>query len=438
MAIDLGASSARFAAGRLVDGRIEYEVIEQVPNKPIERDGHVYWDLEALLALCKRAWDYAEREFETATVGIDSWGVDHGFLQEKIQNPVAYRDHSHQVMFDRMAAHRYRLYELTGIQHQPFNTIYQLACRGQDDPSLKGATWLLMPDLMGYLLTGVLHCEYTMAGTTQLMGLDNEWNREAFELIDWPMPTLPISWPGKVVARRGSVSLVSVGSHDTASAVFGIGPLRPDQAFLNVGTWSLLGTMLDTPLLSGQAFTNERAVDGRVRYLTNIPGFYVINRVHEELGIAESVPEWLAQRLGPLEGRFVDLTSQEFFNPPSMCEALARGIPPENSEGWAALALGSLVQTTAQQLDVLSELTNRTFGEIRITGGGSRSEAFCQALADWTKMPVVAGPEEATLLGNLGVQFVASGDFVSFEEASEAVGKSFETRRFSGAIRRRA
>jgi rhamnulokinase len=290
-----------------------------------------------------------------------------------------------------------------------------------------------MPDLLGFLLTGVRHCEFTNASTTQLMGLDNGWNQEGFDLIGWPVPTMVISMPGKVLHTKGTVSLVSVGSHDTASAVFGLGPLLENQAFLNVGTWSLLGTLLDRPLLSSQAFTNERTVDGRVRYLTNIPGFYVINRVHEELGIKESVPEWLksAAPQGPstsIERGWVDLTKPEFFNPSSMLKALAQGASVEN---WAALALNSLVETTTDQLKILSELTQRNFAEIRVSGGGSRSEAFCQALANRVNKPVVAGPEEATLLGNLAVQFLASGAFVSFDEASAAVGRSFVTRTYS-------
>jgi rhamnulokinase len=332
-------------------------------------------------------------------------------------------------MFDRMAGHRDRLYALTGIQHQPFNTIYQLAARDADLPSLHGKPWLLMPDLMGYLLTGVAHCEYTMASTTQLMGLDDDWSSEAFEMIGWPIPDVQISRPGQVLSG-GKVSLVSVGSHDTASAVFGLGPLQDDQAFLNVGTWSLLGTIVDHPLLTATSFTNERTVDGRVRYLANIPGFYVVNRVHEELAVSQSIPDWLQTATFPEEHRLANLMSQEFFNPNSMCDALAKDGRPNTHAEWAGLALGSLVETTASQLQELAELTGRFFSELRVAGGGSRSSVFCQALASRTGIRVFAGPEEATLLGNLAVQFLASGDFGSFEEASAWVGRSFEIRRY--------
>ena len=435
VAIDLGATSGRYAAGWIEDERIVTELVEQVPNRQTEGSGHVHWDVDGLFDLCDRAWTCAGERFDEATVGIDSWGVDHGFIDQSdqlVQPPVAYRDHSHQAMFESMAAHRDTLYALTGIQHQPFNTLYQLACRGRERPDLKGLRWLCMPDLMGLKLTGVLHCEYTMASTTQLMGLDDIWSPEAFDLIGWPALDVPISYAVRILATRYIVRLASVGSHDTASAVLGLGPLGADQAFLNVGTWSLVGTMLERPNLTDPAFTNERAVDGRVRYLTNIPGFYVINRVYEELGLDGGVGAWLGTAEGHSMGR-VDLTRPAFFNPVSMSGALAEVSEqprPESAAGWAALALGSLVETTARQLDQLGKATQRTFREIRLSGGGSRSEVFCRQIANRTGLKVVAGPEEATLLGNLGMQFVASGDVDSVAAAEALIGRSFATRAY--------
>jgi len=435
VAVDLGATSGRYAAGWIEGGCIVTELVEQVPNRQTEDANHVRWDVDGLYGLCERAWNHARTGFDEATVGIDSWGVDHGFVDQNlklVQPPVAYRDHSHQEMFESMVAHRDRLYAITGIQHQPFNTIYQLACRGHEQADLKELRWLCTPDLMGLKLTGVLHCEYTMASTTQLMGLDDAWSREAFDLIGWPVLDVPISMPGRIIATVDNVRLASVGSHDTASAVFGLGPLGPDQAFLNVGTWSLVGTMLDAPNLSDPAFTNERAVDGRVRYLTNIPGFYVINRVYEELGLDCGVGAWLSTAEGLPPGR-VDLTHPAFFNPASMSEAIveASGQPcPDSAAGWAALSLGSLVETTSRQLEQLGRATQRTFREIRLSGGGSRSEVFCRHIANRCGLRVVAGPEEATLLGNFGMQFVASGEVESITTASTLIGRSFSTRTY--------
>ncbi len=433
VAIDLGATSGRFAAGWIEDGRIRYEVIEQTPHAAVERDGVIYWNVEALYGLCKRGWDYAAAHFDNPTVGIDSWGVDHGFVSPEgglVQPPVAYRDLSHNTEFERFKMHRDQLYAATGIQHQPFNTIYQLAARARQNSELAQCQWLLTPDLLGYLLTGVRHCELTMASTTQLMGLDNQWASEAFKLIGWPIPTLNPTLPGQILAERNGVRLASVGSHDTASAVFGLGPLADDQAFLNVGTWSLLGTLIDTPLVSDPRFTNERAVDGRVRYLANIPGFYVINRVHEELEEDLTVPQWLQTAVPSQQG--ADLMRPEFFNPTSMREALAVGLDraPTTSAEWAGLAMSSLVRTTAEQLLELERSAHRSFREIRVSGGGSASDSFCQGLANACGRSVVAGPIEATLLGNLGVQFWASGAVANLSEAHQLIANSIETHEY--------
>ena len=434
VAVDLGATSGRFAAGWLEDGRIISEVIDQRPNLPIERQGRVEWAFDALLDLTREAAEYARTHFREPTLGIDSWGVDHGFVGasgELIQSPIAYRDRSHQAAFERLAAHQADLYAGTGIQHQPFNTFYQLAARAADQPELVGADWLLTPDLLGFMLTGVRHTELTMASTTQLMGLDNEWFRPAFDLIGWPIPDRLPSPPGRVIGDIDGVRLVSVGSHDTASAVLGLGPLREDQAFLNVGTWSLLGAVVDEPILTDAGFTNERTVDGRIRYLANIPGFYIINRVHEELSLSESVPDWL-RRQAPTS-QAVDVMHLDFYNPDRMTDALAKhaGVAPADAAGWAGLALNSLVQTTVAQLRRLEANTGRRFTEIRLSGGGSQSRPFAQALADASGREVVAGPAESTVLGNLALQLWAQGAFANRDDFGRAISASFATTRYA-------
>lgn len=432
VAIDLGATSARFAVGEIRDGQIISEVITQRAHAPIERNGRIEWDFDAHLGLTREAFDYARTLGSDTTVGIDAWGVDQGFVGQDglVQSPVAYRDPSHQAAFDRLAEHQSMLYAGTGIQHQPFNTIYQLAARALDQPSLLGLDWLLTPDLIGALLTGVRHTELTMASTTQLLGLDDRWWSPAFELIGWPIPEREPLRPGRVVGEYEGTRWVSVGSHDTASAVLGLGRLRPDQAFLNVGTWSLLGTVVDTPILSDPGFTNERTVYGTVRYLANIPGFYVINRVHEELGVSASVPEWLSAYV-PTEAA-ADLQDPDFFNPPSMLAALAKSIhAPNSAQEWAGLALNSLARTTAAQLRRLERNTGRRFSEIRLSGGGSQSRPFAQALADVTGREVVAGPVESTVLGNLALQFWAQGAFSDVDDLERTISASFSTVRYS-------
>ncbi|MFZ4506271.1 MAG: rhamnulokinase [Fimbriimonas sp.] len=434
VAVDLGASSGRFAVGTLADGRIEFEVIEQIAHQAVERNGRLEWDLEALLGLCQRASDFAATLGEPVTLGIDSWGVDHGFLDAEgnlIDPPVCYRDLSHLEAFESLAPHRERLYALTGIQHQPFNTVCQLLARRTADPTLldRAKDWMILPDLLGYLLTGERQSELTQASTAQLMGTDGKWSAEVFDLIGWPTPERQPSTPGKLGFRvRENVTLAHVGSHDTASAVAGFGPLADDQLFLNVGTWSLVGCLLDAPMATREAelaqFTNERACDGRVRFLKNIPGFYVVNRLHEELAVGVSVPEWLATLERPESS--VDLLHPELYNPESMVETIASlaAKVPESTAQWAGLALQSLTDTIARTPAELSALTGRTFSSFRVGGGGSQSPIFCQQLANASGLEVIAGPAEATVLGNLAVQFLAAGHFASYDEMLEVIGRS--------------
>jgi rhamnulokinase len=438
VAVDFGATSGRFASGWIEDGQIRFEVIEQVPHGAEERDGKLFWNIGEILYLTKRAARYAESRFENPTVGIDTWGVDHGFLDKSgdlLQAPICYRDQSNVAAFESLKPHRERLYALTGTQHQPFNTICQLVARRQCDKAFptKVASWMILPDLLAYLLTGQRNHELTQASTTQLLGLDNQWSKEAFAIAGWPVPDIQPRMPGRLGGLiQGNVRIAHVGSHDTASAVCGFGNLGDDQMFLNVGTWSLAGCVIDKPLATPEAeaaqFTNERTVDGRVRFLKNIAGFYVINRIHEELGLSNSVPEWLASAES-VEER-IDLTHPDFYNPKSMVETCAgmAGRRPQSESEWAGFALASLTSTIAKQPPELEKLTGRRFKSLRVGGGGSQSEAFCQSLADESRLTVYAGPAEATVLGNLAMQFLASGQIGSMEEMREMVSRSAQTK----------
>ena len=439
VAVDFGATSGRYAAGWIEDGQIRFEVIDQIPHSPIERNGRLEWDIDLLLKLVKDAEEYASKRFTTSTLGIDTWGVDHGFVDadgQPIGSPVCYRDESHAVAFDQLAPHRAKLYSLSGIQHQPFNTICQLLARKNQDPTLpqRAKYWFILPDYLGFLLSGEKFMELTQASTAQLLGLDGKWSVEAFEIIGWPVPDIQPSLPGTLGPKLShpNVQLAHVGSHDTASAVCGFGQLGADQVFLNVGTWSLVGCVLPEPLATTEAeqamFTNERTVDGQVRFLKNIPGFYVINRIHEELGLTNTVPEWLKTAVSVPER--IDLLHPGFFNPDSMMEICAElaGRRPTSEAEWAGLALSSLTSTIAKQPGELERLTGRKFTSLRVGGGGSQSAAFCQSLADESGLPVYAGPAEATVLGNLAMQFRASGLIRSDEEMREIVSRSANTK----------
>jgi rhamnulokinase len=426
VAVDMGASSARFAVGRLAQGKLLVDVIEQIPHEPSQVGKHLLWDTDVLFDVCRRAVKYAAANFEEATIGVDTWGVDHGFLDSSgnlSQAPIAYRDASHAAALKELEDHQERLYALTGIQRQPFNTICQLIARRLENADLpREATWLLLPDLFSHHIGGQPGYELTQASTTQLVGIDGQWCEEAFALAGWPVPELQPEKPGRMIGKAASnVEIIRVGSHDTASAVCGLGGLADDMAFLSVGTWSLLGCLVDEPITSDAAregnFTNERAVDGRVRFLENIPGFFVMNRLKEELRVHGTMAEWLARADQSVTDR-LDLFAEDLFNPESMVGAVTGQIAyePQTEEEWAGIALMSLADTTAEQLLKLEAVTGRQFSCIRAGGGGSASAAFCEVLANACGMPVMAGPTEATVMGNIGMQLLAKGIVKDFEE----------------------
>ncbi|HJP82597.1 MAG TPA: FGGY-family carbohydrate kinase, partial [Fimbriimonadaceae bacterium] len=373
------------------------------------------------------------------TLGIDAWGVDHGFVDfdgNLLANPVCYRDLSHAAAFEELAPFRRELYSLTGIQHQPFNTICQLYARHKEDFVLPSrARFLLLPDLIGYLLTGEFHHELTEASTTQLMGLDCQWSPRAFQIAGWPVPECQPSKAGTLggIVVPG-VRLAHVGSHDTASALAGFGIQSEDAMYVNVGTWSLAMFRHDHPIATPEAedanFTNELTVDGKIRFLKNIPGFYVLNRLHSELQIEASMADWLAS--GESTGDALDLFEPEFFNPSSMVAACAAqlGRNPKSNAEWAGIGLDSIAQAIASQPRAAANLGVHPVTTIRIGGGGSQSERLCQAVADRSGLRVQAGPVEATVLGNLATQMLASGQIESQAEMEIIVQRSAQAKEY--------
>lgn len=408
----MGASSVRFAHGKWDGERISYQTVRQEPNLTKGR----CWDIDHLVKFCREAGQYAASV--GASVGIDSWGVDHGFLDHDgkiVEGPVQYRDACHAAQFEELRPKHAELFQMTGIACQPFNTVFQLAARMAEDPGLADrADWYVMPDLLLALLTGVRGHELTQASTTQLMNLEGRWCPQAFEICGWPLPDDEPKPPGQRIVVDGT-EWIRVASHDTASAVIGVGPLSPDAAYLNLGTWALLGVVNESPILTEAArlggWTNEWAHDGRLRFLRNIPGLYVINRLREELGVTGPTGDWLASRDRTF-GHTFDPDDPSLYNPDSMVSALTRlmGVAPSTDAEWAQVATASLIQCLAKHTGSLSAVLNRRLKRLRVVGGGSRSPEVCQSLADATGLVVEAGPDEATVLGNLAFQFATRTD----------------------------
>ncbi|HYO38378.1 MAG TPA: rhamnulokinase family protein [Nocardioidaceae bacterium] len=432
-AVDLGASSGRVMVGTVDPGAgvLALEEVHRFPNGPVTAaDGSLRWDIrrlhqEVLTGLAAAG--------PVHSVGIDSWAVDYGLLDEQgrlLGDPYCYRDARTVGMAEkvRSVVGDEELYAVTGLQHLPFNTIYQLAA----ETSLSRAgTMLLIPDLLGYWLTGAIGAEATNASTTQLYDVRTRtWATGLAERVGVPAGLLPrLREPGEVVgtlhrqAARATglpagTPVVAVGSHDTASAVVGV-PASTDTSFayISSGTWSLVGTELDRPVLTEEAraanFTNEGGVDGTVRLLRNVMGLWVLSETMRTWG--RDGPEDLAELLSaagtaPAFGPVVDVDGPAFLPPGDMpariaaaCEATGQR-PPATPGETVRCILESLALAYRRQVRAVGVLSGRPVDVVHVVGGGARNRLLCQLTADACGVPVLAGPVEAAALGNVLVQ----------------------------------
>jgi rhamnulokinase len=464
-AVDLGASGGRVIAGRVSGSGVELHEVGRFPNEPVLTGGTLHWDILGLYRSVCSGLSAAAATFPLASAGIDTWGVDYGLLDATgalIGNPVHYRDSRTDGVTVPVPAET--LYAVTGIQHLPINTIYQLAAAA-GTPALSAAeTLLLIPDLLAYWLTGSVGVEVTNASTTGLLDVATRtWAVGLIEQAGIPAGIFPaLRLPGDPIgpitagqtrvgsggaARPGGlaggnaepVPLIAVGSHDTASAVVAVPASGPRFAYISSGTWSLVGLELDAPVLTEESrlanFTNEAGIDGTVRYLRNVTGLWLLQECLRGWGVsAESAagptaapgarpsagPPGLgsllaaAAREKPLQ--FVVDADDPVFLPPGdmparICSWLcARDLPaPDTPAQLVRCILDSLALAYRRALLAAQSLSGRHADVIHIVGGGSRNDLLCQLTADATGLPVVAGPAEATALGNVLVQARAIG-----------------------------
>jgi sugar (pentulose or hexulose) kinase len=428
-AVDLGASGGRVIAGRVSAGGIELHEVSRFPNEPVRAGGTLHWDILRLHASVLTGLSAAAASFPLSSAGIDSWGVDYGLLDASgtlIGNPVHYRD----ARTDGITAPVPfgELYAVTGIQHLPFNTIYQLAA-ARGTPALSAArTLLLIPDLLAYWLTGLAGAEVTNASTTALLDVaSRKWATGvmAGAGIDpglFPPLRQPGDAIGPVTATGGGldgVPLIAVGSHDTASAVVAVPADGPDFAYISSGTWSLVGMELPSPVLSDASreanFTNEAGIDGTIRYLRNVTGLWLLQECVRHWGTPD-LELLLAQAATEPGLRFaIDADDPVFLPPGDMPGRIAswlssRGLPAPATPAQAIrCVLDSLALAYRRALLDAQSLSGRHADVVHIVGGGSRNELLCQLTADATGLPVVAGPAEGTALGNVLVQARALG-----------------------------
>jgi rhamnulokinase len=462
LAIDIGASSGRVIVGRWDGQRFALEELHRFENGPLEEGGHLHWDAARLWAEAKAgiARYAAQDGAPVAGIGVDTWAVDYGLLDAEgrlLGNPYNYRDHrtaGAPAMVDGRVSPE-RLYALTGIQRLPINTLYQLASASSGgDPQLaEAATLLLIPDLFHYWMTGRKVAEYTNASTTQFLDArERRWATELLAELGLPAAILPpIVPPGThlgqllpavraEVGLRHDVPVIATATHDTASAVAAVPGLDERSAYISSGTWSLVGVELPEPILTEQArrlnFTNEGGVGGTIRFLKNVGGLWLLQecqRRWRQDGHAYSWPELVsrAEAATPLHS-LVDPDAPEFLAPGDMPAALRdycrRTGQPEPTDVGAIVrcCLESLALKYRWVVESLELLTGRSIETVRVVGGGSQNGLLCQLTADACRRPVVAGPVEATALGNMLVQAVATGHLPDIAAGRHAVAASFQ------------
>ncbi len=441
-AVDLGASSGRVMVGRVGPSTLELEEAYRFPNDPVPLPDGLHWDV---LRLHHEIMEGLRRAVRLApsigSVGVDGWGVDYGLLDaggRLLGNPYHYRDPRTARGVDKVhgIVPQARLYGRTGTQFMPINTVYQLAAAQGTAELQEAARLLLVPDLIGYWLAGGEHAEATNVSTTGLFDpVAGSWALDLVQELSLPAAVLPpLVHAGdslgpirpQVVADTGlpqGAVLTAVGSHDTASAVVGVPAENERFAYISCGTWSLVGVELERPRLDEESrqanFTNELGVDGRIRYLRNVLGLWPLQesmrwweRRGERLDLAELLAAAAAE---PRGGSVVDVDDPRFLPPGDMPERIAAYCRdtdqpvPASRPTLVRCILDSLAVAFARAIDDARRLTRLDIEAIHIVGGGCRNELLCQLTADACGLPVVAGPVEATALGNVLVQARARG-----------------------------
>jgi rhamnulokinase len=430
-AVDLGASGGRVIAARVTGDGIAAREVSRFGNEPVLAGGTLHWDILALHASVLDGLSRAVASFPLASAGIDSWGVDYGLLDETgalIGNPVHYRDSRTEGV--SAAVPFPDLYAVTGIQYLPFNTVYQLTAAAGTPALAAARTLLLIPDLLAYWLTGAAGAEVTNASTTALLDVTSRgWAKPLMERagID-PGLFPPLRQPGDVIGPitaglAGQVPLIAVGSHDTASAVAAVPASAGRFAYISSGTWSLAGMELPAPVLSAESreanFTNEVGIDGTIRYLRNVTGLWLLQecrRHWDRDGGGQPLEPLLAAAAGVPGLRYVIDADDPVFLPPGGMPARIsawlsrRGLPVPGSRAEVTrCVLDSLALAYRHALLAAQRLSGRHADVIHVVGGGSRNELLCQLTADAAGLPVLAGPAEATALGNAVVQARALG-----------------------------
>ncbi len=461
LAIDLGASSGRGIVGSFDGKKFTLEENHRFPNEPVTAAGTFTWDVLRIFHEIKNSIRKCalSDDKDIASIGIDTWGVDFGLIDKTgrlMSNPVHYRDTRTEGIIeyaDKFVA-RSELYNVTGLQFQNFNTVYQILASMRDEPMyINNAKKLLfMPDLLNYLLTGEMRCEYTIASTGAV--LDANKRDFAYDLLNkFGIPSgifAPIAQPGDVVGpllpqvleEVGNINakVVNVAAHDTASAVVAVPATSDDFIFLSSGTWSIMGSEIKEPIISDASFkynfTNEGGVEKTIRFSKNITGLWLKqeskrqweregkNYTHDQLSD-------MALASKPLQS-LIDPDDALFATPGNLpkriaeyCKTTGQHVPEDAGEIMRCI-FESLALRYRYTVEKIDEMKGHKTPFINIIGGGTKEALLCQFAADACGRPVYAGPVEATALGNIVAQTIAAGELKNVAEAREVIRNSFE------------
>jgi len=451
LAVDLGAESGRVMAVGAGDG-LHIQELARFPNRVVEVRGTLYWDV-------LRLWDDVRAgigqglALGPAGIGVDAWGVDFGLLDahgELLGNPVCYRDRRTEGMPERawQLVSREQIFERSGIQFMAINTLYQLLSLVERGSSQLHAasTLLTIPDLLNYWLTGERVCEFTNATTTQLLDpRTRDWAADLIDTLGIPRAIFPpVVLPGTRLGTYRDVPVLAPACHDTGSAVAAVPASGAPFAYISSGTWSLVGLEIDEPLITPAAreanLTNEGGVGGTFRLLKNVMGLWILQQCratwraagdeydYDQLGRMAGAAPALRSLIDPDDGRFLAPGDHPRLIA-EICRASGQPVP-EHPGAVVRCLLESLALAYRDVLEALQRVASRSIEVIYVVGGGSRNELLCQLTADATGLPVVAGPVEATVLGNALVQLIALGELPDLQAGRQLIAAGAALRRY--------
>ena len=465
IAADFGAGSGRLILGTLADEKISLKEIHRFKNKMIEKNNHIYWDFDYLFnelvhGLKKIA---ALNKENILGIGIDTWGVDYGLIDKKgnlLSNPFAYRDSRTDKIMDEVfkIVSPNEIYEKTGIQFLQFNTLFQIFASIKNNEGFLDKTdkLLFMPDLFNYYLTGKKESEYTIASTSQLLNAKNkEWDKTIFEKLNLPFNIMPkLVQPGNIIGKLipklqkstglNSVDVISVGSHDTASAISAVPVQQKNWAYLSSGTWSLIGIETPQPVINNisfeYGFTNETGVGNTNLFLKNVTGFWILEQAikewketNENIGYEELLGK--AESSSPFKF-IIDPDDSSFLNPDSMllainnyCKKTKQSVPTSRGE-----YVRGILESMAFKYKFIFESINKLIDEpieiLYIVGGGSQNNLLNQFTSNALGIPVVVGPIEATAVGNILVQAISKNAIKNIHDGRNIIKNSFSLKKY--------